>query len=185
MTTSGERIEIPLSKSRIILMFLGALAFVAIGLWFIIDPPTIENSYWGSPTKLAVIGYASVIVFGICAVLFSLKLGDKKPGLIVDDIGLIDNSGALSGGQVLWSDIENISVFEIHKQKLIMLEVKNPQDYINRQANLFKRKGMELNNKMYGTPLSITTNGLKTSFDDLMKILTDKLQAFGRPGAMY
>jgi len=46
MTTSGQRIEIPLSKKKILLMLLGALAFVAIGLWFVISPQTITNLYW-------------------------------------------------------------------------------------------------------------------------------------------
>ena len=177
MTVSGQRIEIALSKSKIVLMLLGALTFVAIGLWFVIAPPTIENSYWGNPTKIAIAGYASIIFFGLCAFFFIRKLPDNKPGLIIDDTGLVDNSSGLSAGHILWSDIENISVIEIHRQKLIMLQVKNPQLYIDRQTSLFKRKGMELNNKMYGTPLSITANGLKTSFDNLMTILTDKLQA--------
>lgn len=97
--------------------------------------------------------------------------------MIIDDIGLIDNSSGLSAGHILWSDIENIFVIEIHRQKLIMLQVKTPKNYIDRQTSVFKRKGMELNNKMYGTPLSLTSNGIKTSFDDLMKILIVKLQA--------
>ena len=177
MIPSEQRIEISLSKSKIVLMLLGALTFVGIGLWFVIAPPTIENSFWGSPTKLAIVGYASIIFFGLCAFFLIRKLPDNKPGLIIDDIGLTDNSSGLSAGRILWSDIENISVIEIHKQKLIMLQVKNPQNYIDRQTSVFKRKNMELNNKMYGTPLSLTSNGLKTSFDELMKILIDKLQA--------
>jgi hypothetical protein len=58
---TGQRIEIPLSKSKILLMLIGALIFVAIGLWFIIAPPQIENSYWGNATKIAIAGYASII----------------------------------------------------------------------------------------------------------------------------
>ena len=177
MTASGQQIEIPLSKSKLVLMLLGALTFVTMGLWFVIAPPTIKNSFWGSPAKLAIVGYASIVFFGLCTFFFIRKLLDNKPGLIIDDTGLVDNSSGLSAGLVLWSDIEKFSVIEIHKQKLIMLQVKNPQQYIDRQTSLFKRKGMELNNKMYGTPLSITSNGLKTSFDNLLKILTDKLQA--------
>jgi hypothetical protein len=58
-----------------------------------------------------------------------------------------------------------------------MLQVKNPRQYIDRQTSLLKRKGMELNNKMYGTPISITPNGLKITFENLLTILTKKLQA--------
>ena len=142
MTASGQRIVIELSKTKIFLMLLGALAFVAIGFWFVIAPPTIENSYWGNPNKIAFAGYASIIFFGLCAIFLIRKLPDIKPGLIIDDTGLIDNSSGLSAGQILWSDIENISVVEIHRQKLIMLHVKNPQHYIEKQASLFKRKSI-------------------------------------------
>jgi hypothetical protein len=176
MTTSGQRIEIALSKKKIFLMLLGALAFVAIGLWFVISPPTISNSYWGNPTKIAIAGYASILFFGLCAFFLIKKLPDNKPGLIIDQTGLSDNSSAVSAGQILWTDIENISVIEIHRQKLIMLHVTNPQDYIDKQTSAFKRKMMQLNFKMYGTPLSITSNGLKISFDQLLSILTDKLK---------
>jgi len=177
MTESGQRMEIVLSKSKIVLMLLGALTFVAIGLWFVIAPPIIENSYWGNPAKIAVAGYASIIFFGLCAFFFIRKLQDNKPGLIIDDTGLVDNSSGLSAGHILWSDVENISVIDIHRQKLIMLQVKNPRQYIDRQTSLLKRKGMELNNKMYGTPISITPNGLKITFENLLTILTKKLQA--------
>jgi hypothetical protein len=176
MTASPQKVEIALSKSKIVLMLFGALIFVAIGLLFVISPPVVQNAFWGDPAKIAIAGYGSIIFFGLCAFLFLRKLPDKQPGLIIDDKGLIDNSSGLSAGHVLWSDIENISVIEIHMQKLIMLHVTNPQHYINRQPSLLKRKGMQFNKKMYGTPLSITSNGLKISFDKLFNLLTDKLQ---------
>ena len=155
MATSGQTIEIALSKKKIFFMLMGALAFVAIGLWFVISPPTISNSYWGNPTKIAIAGYASIVFFGLCAFVLIKKLPDNKPGLIIDQTGLTDNSSGVSAGQILWTDIENISVIEIHSQKLIMLQVTNPQDYIDKQTSSFKRKMMQLNYKMYGTPLSI------------------------------
>ena len=176
MTTSGEQIEIPLNKSKIVLMLVGALAFVAVGFWFVITPPTIENSYWGNPTKIAIVGYASIIFFGLCAFYLIRKLPDNKPGFIINEIGLVDNSSGLAAGQILWSDIENIAVLEMHKQKLLMIEVKNPHDYIDRQKSLLKRKGMELNYKMYGTPLSITANGLKIPFHELYILVSQKRQ---------
>jgi hypothetical protein len=89
----------------------------------------------------------------------------------------VDNSGGLAGGLILWPDIQGFSILEMHRQKLIMLHVKDPQQYIVKQKNLLKRKGMELNNRMYGTPLSISANGLKISFDTLLAILNEKFQA--------
>lgn len=175
-TSTAQRIEIPLNKSKIVLMLVGSIALVGVGLWFVISPPTIRNSYWGDPTKLAIVGYASIVFFGFLAFIFLRKLPDQKPGLIIDETGLTDNSGGLSAGTIPWADIEDISVLEIHKNKMIMIYVKDPQEYINRQSNVIKRKLMHMNNNSYGTPISITTNGLKTSFDDLFGLLIRKFE---------
>jgi len=156
-------------------MLIGSLAFVAAGLWFVIAPPLIENLFWANPAIMAMAGYASILFFGLCAFFCIRKLPENKPGLIIGNNGMTDNSSGVSAGQILWSDIENISVIEIHRQKFIMLDVKNPQDYIGRQANGFKRRMMEMNYKMYGTPLCITSNGLKISFDQLLTTLRDRL----------
>ena len=121
---------------------LSALIFVAIGLWIIISPPAIENSYWGNPTKIDIAVYAFIIFFGLCFFFFIRKLGGGKPRLIIDDLGLVGNSSGLSAGHILWSDIENISVIEIHRQKFIMLQVKNLQHYIDIESSVLKCKVM-------------------------------------------
>ncbi len=177
MTNTTGQIEIPLSKKKLILMLIGSIAFVAAGLWFVINPPTINHPLFGNPTLIFVTGIASILFFGLCAVYITRKLPDNKPGLIIDNIGLTDNSSGVSCGQILWSDIENISVIEIHRQKLIMLQVKNPQDYIDKQTSVFKRKMMQMNFSMYGTPLSIISNSLQIKFDELLNILNDHLNA--------
>ena len=171
-----DPIEIPLSKKKLLLMLAGSVGFILIGFWFIIDPPKISNPYFGDPTLLLLLGIVSILFFGICAVYIARKLPDNKAGLIIDSSGLIDNSSGVSAGRILWSDIQDISVIEIHRQKLIMLQVKNPQDYIDRQKSRFKRKMMQMNFNMYGTPLSITSNSLKIEFNELINILHDQFQ---------
>lgn len=177
MTNTTGQIEIPLSKKKLTLMLIGSIGFVAAGLWFVINPATISNPFFGNPTVIFVTGIASIIFFGLCAVYIARKLPDNKPGLIIDNIGLTDNSSGVSAGQILWSDIENISVIEIHRQKLIMLHVKNPLVYIDKQTSGFKRKMMQMNFNMYKTPLSITSNSLQIKFDELLNILNDFLNA--------
>jgi hypothetical protein len=41
--TQSEQIEIPLSKTKILMTLLGSIAFVGLGLWFLINPPKISN----------------------------------------------------------------------------------------------------------------------------------------------
>lgn len=158
-------------------MVVGSLAFVAIGVWLITEADHLTGWKTRNPIFTRGIGLVSVLFFGLCATYIGQKLLDNKPGLIIDEFGLTDNSSGVSAGQILWSDIKSISVTEIHRQKLIMLKVKNPQSYIDKQTSRLKRKMMQMNLNMYGTPLSISSNSLQIKFDDLHKILTDKLVA--------
>ena len=174
-STTGQ-IEIPLSKKKLLLLVAVSVGFILIGFWFVIDPPKISNPYFGDPTLLLMLGIISILFFGLCAVYIVRKLPENRPGLIIDSNGLTDNSSGVSAGLILWNDIQDISVIEIHRQKIIMLQVKNPQDYIDRQKSGFKRKMMQMNFNIYGTPLSITSNSLNIEFNDLINILHDQFQ---------
>jgi len=175
MTNTAGQIEIELSKKKLILMLVGSIAFVLLGLWLFIEADNLSGWRAKNPTYTRIIAIAAVLFFGACTVFIFRKLFDNKPGLIIDNVGLTDNSSGVSAGQILWSDIKSIKVIEIHRQKIIMLKVKNPQDYIDRQTSGLKRKMMQMNLNMYGTPLSITSNSLQIKFDQLLKILNDQL----------
>jgi hypothetical protein len=175
--TTKLPIIIPLSKGKLLLSTLGALTFVAIGFWFILAPPTRTGSSLES-TLLMVLGLVAIVFFGGIAILIIRKLFDQRPGIIITEEGISDNSGGISVGQILWQDIEKFEVLQIQRQRLILILVKNPQDYLERQSNGWKRKLMAMNYRQYGTPLSISTNGLKISFTALLEILKHQLELF-------
>jgi len=177
MIASRHEIIIPISKQKLILLTVSALVFVGVGILFVTNPEKYTSPIMRNPTVIFISGVASILFSGLCTPFIFKKIWDKSPGLIITDQGILDNSSGVSAGQIYWADIEDISVLKIHRQKLIMLQVKNPQDYIDKQTSNFKRKMMTLNYKMYGTPLSITSNGLKISFDELLSTLTYKLEA--------
>jgi hypothetical protein len=182
MIKNDDQIEIPLSKRKMTLLLIGALAFVAIGLLFMISPPEVNHTNRRAalfnPVFLLFIGSASVLFFGFCAVFFSIKLFDKKQGLIINQKGIIDNSSGLSVGLVLWSDIQKIEIITVNNQKFIMFILKKPQDYLNKITNQLKRKGMEINLKLYGAPISISANFLQTNAKDLYELLIEKWEEF-------
>lgn len=175
--TTKLPITIPLSKGKLLLTILGTFAFVAIGIWFVLAPPSTYIPFFGRAVTI-VIGIISILFFGGIAILIIRKLFDQRPGLVIDKQGLMDNSGGLSAGQILWQDIEDIQVLQIQRQRMILILVNNPQDYLDRQSNAWKRKLMAINYRQYGTPISISTNGLKISFDELLEMLKHHLAAF-------
>lgn len=163
---------IPLSKSKLIKHFIGSLLFVFAGFLFITNPFWFIKS--DNPLMIKMIGYASIVFFGVCALFISQKLFDKKPGLVIDEEGITDNSSGVSAGKILWKDIKDISVQEVANQKFIMLEMKNPEFYLQREKNPIKKGMMELNYKLYQTPINISINGLKIDFEELNELISEK-----------
>ncbi len=176
---SDERqIEIKFSKRKLTLMLFGSIIFVGLGIWFVLNPTKFVSSIYQNTTVIFIAGLAGILFFGFAGIFILKKLGDKKPGLIINDKGIIDNSSAVATGQILWSDISTIEVAEIYKQKFLMLIVDNPEFYISRQTKAVKRKAMQINFKSFGSPISIAANGLQYNFEELKNILDKKFEEF-------
>ena len=177
MTNTG-RIEIPLSKSKLIKNLLGSIVFVVAGLWLLIFQPSVSNSVFNSPLVKYGGGILAVLFGALGIIYFSKKLTDKKPGLIIDEKGVVDNASAVAAGFIPWSDIDHIETAKVMKQEFLMLIVKNPGDYLSKQKNMLKRKSMEMNLKHYGSPITISTHGLKYDMDQLKIIMDNSLALF-------
>ena len=80
---------------------------------------------------------------------------------------LLQQSKILEGGK-------SIQTEQVASTEFLLIYISNPDYYLDKVKG-FKRKLMQGNNKMYGTPLSITSNTLKYNFNDLVRLLNDKL----------
>ena len=176
--TEKEQIEIPLSKTKMMLTFFGSLLFVGLGLWFLINPPKSTHWLFGNPTVIFIAGIASVLFFGLVAVTIFRKFSDTQPGLIINNQGITDNSSGVSAGLIPWTDIQEISISQVMNQKFLMFIVRNPEFYLDKVSNPLKRNAMKMNYKTYGSPISISANALQTNFDDLHKLLIEKMNEY-------
>jgi hypothetical protein len=57
----------------------------------------------------------------------------------------------------------------------IRVIVNNPNEFIDRQKNILVRKNVETNFKKFGSPIQISTNGLKIKFEELYELMTNEL----------
>ena len=172
---SDEQIAIPLSKKKMFQMLMGSIGFVSVGFWFVFKTETINHPIFGSKSIIVVIGIVSIIFFGLCALFYIQKLFDKTPGLIIDNIGITNNSNGVPVDKIFWRDVDHVFVTNINNQCYIMVTVINPQEYIDNASNLLNKKLLQLNFNKYGTPLYIYTNALKTNSEDLFKIINEQL----------
>jgi hypothetical protein len=173
-----DQLEIQLSKTKLTLMAIGSLAFVIAGICGVINPTRFISFLYRSPTFIFLSGLAGIIFFGFVGFYLLKKLFDKKPGLIISNNGIVDNSSGISVGFVPWSDIKEIKETMVANQKFINLIVKNPQHYIEGQPTKLKRWIVKRNYKSFGTPIGISANGLKYNYDELKLLLQQRFEQY-------
>lgn len=169
-----NKIEIQLSKTKISQLLIGVIVFVFLGTLFIMTPENFISPICRNPLTIRISGIISVLFFGVAGIYGLRKLFDKTAGLTIDENGIIDNTNASSVGLIDWNDIVEIKTEQVMSTRFLLIFINNPDKYLKR-VNLFKQKLMMGNMKIYGTPLSITSNTLKYKFDDLKILLESRL----------
>lgn len=172
-------VTIALSKRKLTYSLLGSLAFMPFGLWFCLRPTDwLDNPFLPTTDWIRALGLLVLLFFGILAFFVLKKMRDPNPGLVVTAEGLIDNAGGLVSGLIPWSDIAGIRELKVMRQKMVMVMLQNPEAYISRQPNLFKRQLMNTNLKSYGSPIPLSANALDYSYPELLALLTTRLTAY-------
>ncbi|MDH3711550.1 MAG: hypothetical protein OER04_16785 [Cyclobacteriaceae bacterium] len=172
----NDKIEIPLSKSKIIVLLAGSLIFVSIGILFIYRPDSFTTSVFNRPQYILVAGIFSALIFGLCGLFLGRKLFDSKVGLTVDHHGITDNSSGTSIGLIEWEDIQGIEVLQVASTKFVLLVTDQPEKYIARAPSGLAKRAMKANYQMYGSPICISSNALKIRFAELQSLLVDEFQ---------
>ena len=149
------------SPWRMALLLLGAVGFIALGLWLtglFGEPP--QSRRW-SPAMVHVIGWAAILFFGACAIVGAGRALDSGPQLTISVLGI--QWRPWSEDVIPWAEIRDVSVWQFGAQKAIVLQLDNPARFPSR-AVLGKLAGA--NRAMTGGDISISLTGLDKSFDE-------------------
>jgi hypothetical protein len=157
------------SKTKIVLLTFGSMIFVAAGLWFC----QLQFDF-----VLRAIGIVSVLFFGLCGVIYIWQLLDSKPGLSLSAAGIDDNSSGLSAGLIPWEEILGFRVFELQKQRILVVLLVDPDKWIQRQGPI-RQAVFKMNLKLCGSPIGITSNSLKISFEKLISFVDSYYSKYG------
>jgi len=174
-----NKIEIPLSKNKLFLGIGGSILFVILGIWLFTNSTEFQDNsirLMRNPMVIKSVGIVGMLFFGATGIYGIRKLLDKKVGLIIDEYGITDNSNASSIGLIEWNDISEIITEQVMSTKFLLIKVENPEKYIGKAKSGMKARLMKTNMKMYGTPLSITSNTLKYDFNELEKLIQTEFE---------
>ncbi len=166
--------KIYLSKKKLALLFLACILFLVFGIWGIISPEDLVTTTFRNPLIIKVIGIIGVCFFGPSLILIVYKFFDSRPGLIINQAGIIDNSNSANIGLIEWKDIKGFEKIKILSTKILIVYVKQPNKYIARANNFIARKSMQRTYEKYGSPISLASSPLKINFEELEKIITEE-----------
>lgn len=172
-----KEIRIGLSKKKIFLVLIGSIIFIILGIQFIINPEQFNRSGHRSIEFIRTTGFSSVSFFGICLIYGLFKIFDKKPGLIINDNGIIDNSHYGSVGLIDWSQVKGIRTVQVKSTKILLIDVSDPEEFIKKSPWIVALL-MKASVKMCGTPLSIASTSLNCNFYDLEKLVAKKWKKY-------
>jgi hypothetical protein len=171
MEKTSNQITVPISKRKVIDFLVQSIELLTFGLFLILTAKRFSGVMYPYKTFNLVAG-GLCILCSIYLGFHSLKnLRTNKPGLIIDPTGLQKRIRRNYGGPIAWIDINRIYIKKIFWRKVIFLDVNNPNIYIKRQKNWFTKVNMIFDYKIFDSPLSITTDGLKITFEELYQLL--------------
>ena len=160
---------IPLSKVKIFLIVFGSLLFVVGGI-FIFMLANGQSRY--HPLLLQIVGIIGIVFFSWTGFMSIKKLFDSQPGLVIDHKGITDNSSGVSMGLIPWEDIASVETTKMIGTKFLIIQLHDPQKYLDQAKSPIQKRLLKANHKKYGTPISISVNTLKVKFRTLVDLLS-------------
>jgi len=187
----NDKIEIYFRKWVFFLTFLVSVIFVILGIFIIFlsfnnDKYFTQEQYqlllsnpfsrfMYNPVTEIFFGTMSVLFFGFAAIVFFRILFYKKPGLVIDNTGIIYSTSS-SAKYILWENITGIKSYNLIIVRGIIIVINNPNEYIERYKNIVLKIMAKIDTKIQGSPIYIPTDVLKCKHKELVKILRDELE---------
>ena len=134
-----------------------------MGLYFILYS---QEFHPHSPVFIKMLGIISVSFFSLGFYVSIKMFFQKTPKFEINWEGITYDINK-SSTFIAWNEIESFSELKIYNQLIILIHIRNPEDYISREKNLIKRKLMEFNYNNYNAPISILPSMYNISLDQL------------------
>ncbi|MFT3902747.1 MAG: STM3941 family protein [Niabella sp.] len=120
------------------------------------------------------IGYGIMVIAAVVAFLSIRKILVKSPALVLDDEGFTDSTAGKAYYKVNWKDVRAIELKELYQQYFISVKVKNPDFYLQKENNPIRLRLMQMNQRLYETPIHIAAHALDMDAQDLQDLLSKR-----------
>lgn len=166
-----ERVEIYTSRKKSILMLLGSIAFVALGIWLVMEADNLTIWRARNPIFAKGIGVASFLFFGLGIFIGIKRLIKSEIALIITSEGLNVNPKKSLTEFIKWGEVEGFEEIKIQSTRIVIIGVKNPEYWLDKETSTLRKKLMQFNINNYNSPFNIAAAGLDISSKELNETL--------------
>ena len=165
-TSHPDRLVIHLSRAKMTLVLLGAIAFVVAGVWIATSDATRNVPFW----EVFIASYVGVPFFSACGLYAAYRLVRRRPALELDSTGITDAASGLGAGRLSWDEIDHVVLYKYQGQSMLGIVPKDLEAFMNRQSSV-RRSLTKLNLKLGCAPINIPQVGLRMKLAELAEIL--------------
>lgn len=153
------------------MLLIGSIAFVVFGFWLFLEADNPAGWRGRNPVFDRAIGITSILLFGL-GIFFGIKrLIKSELALIIDSRGLNVNPKRSLTDFIAWCEINGFEEIKIQSTRIVIIRVKNPEYWLNKETSRFRRKLMHFNISNFNSPFNIAATGLDISPDKLIETL--------------
>ncbi len=156
-------------KLRMQATIFGVFAILSIILFWGLG----DNQDYVSPTVFKAIGSGFTVIFILTGAAKAKKLKDKSAGLLINNKGITDTSSDISIGQIFWKDVIEVDRASSLKHQLLLINVKNENNYVKNAKNTAISRLLRQNIRLYKTPVAINSSNLELSLEEILDIIND------------
>lgn len=120
----------------------------------------------------------NLVFFGGGAILVVKQLQKSGSAILVDTTGIHDNVSFLKERSIPWEDILEIRSGSTLGTKYLLIDVRNPEDYINSRSGGIVKSVVRTNANIFGTPIYIPTSILEMPHDEIIRMMQQELKQF-------
>jgi len=160
-----QEIHIEFNPQKILIRMIASLVMLAAGILLAFGDTSVLNHIpkLGDPNLRKCIGWFTIVlVFAMIGFLLKCLLS-KRSGLIIDKVGIEDNSQLISKGIIFWNEIDTIektrvgfSLLTIPAIKINYKDSEQKPSYLS--SSLLKINDEELQNKIQSYLEKTTAN---------------------------
>lgn len=128
-----------------------------------------------------VIGIFALLTTFFCCVAYFHLTREHFNALYISEEGINDISTGNRIGTILWKDVDSIKIMDdisTLKRKYVVLKVKNPNEYIDREPTRSKKRSLELRLQYYGSPICISNRALDCTFEELKQAIFERYNLY-------